>query len=147
MTMKKVQQGFTLIELMIVVAIIGILAAIAIPQYQDYVTRAKWAENNTLIAPVKLAIGECLQSNNSTLTSCDTLTELTSATGYSALPSASNNLTSVAITANSAAIVVTGTAAVGSCVVTWTPNVTDRNKVTWSGATSGSNCTKAKTGV
>ena len=146
--MKKMQQGFTLIELMIVVAIIGILAAIAIPQYQDYVTRAKWAENNTVIAPLKLAIGECLQNNDSVAASCDTLAELTSATGYAALPTASGNLASVTLlTSPAAAIQVTGTSAVGSCVVTWTPNTADRNKITWTGATSGTNCTKAKTGV
>ena len=56
--MKKVQQGFTLIELMIVVAIIGILAAIAIPAYQDYTIRAQVSEGMTLAAAAKAAVSE-----------------------------------------------------------------------------------------
>ncbi|MBV1874488.1 MAG: pilin [Gammaproteobacteria bacterium] len=56
--MKKIQQGFTLIELMIVVAIIGILAAVAIPAYQDYLGRAQAAEGPSLLGGLKAPLAE-----------------------------------------------------------------------------------------
>jgi type IV pilus assembly protein PilA len=62
--LKKVQQGFTLIELMIVVAIIGILAAIAIPAYQDYTIRAKVTEGIGLADAAKTAVAEAYQSGD-----------------------------------------------------------------------------------
>ena len=72
--MKKVQQGFTLIELMIVVAIIGILAAVALPAYQDYTIRARFAEPLGFIAQLKTSVSECLLSTNS-VSLCNTSTE------------------------------------------------------------------------
>jgi type IV pilus assembly protein PilA len=65
--MRKVQQGFTLIELMIVVAIIGILAAIAIPAYQSYVARAQVSEAFTLLDGAKTVVAEaCNQTGSCT---------------------------------------------------------------------------------
>jgi len=62
--MKKVQQGFTLIELMIVVAIIGILAAVAIPAYQDYTAKAQASEAFILIDGVKTMVAEQMSQDN-----------------------------------------------------------------------------------
>ena len=61
--MKRIQQGFTLIELMIVVAIIGILAAIALPAYQDYTIRARVSEGIAAAAGCKAAVSEYTASN------------------------------------------------------------------------------------
>lgn len=61
--MKK-NKGFTIIELMIAIAIVGVLAAIAIPAYNNYLNRSKASESFTMAAPYKIAIAECLQNGN-----------------------------------------------------------------------------------
>jgi len=70
--MKRVQQGFTLIELMIVVAIIGILAAVAIPQYQNYVIKSRIANVMSSVDSLKTAVAVCIQENGGIATNCTT---------------------------------------------------------------------------
>jgi len=75
--MKSVQKGFTLIELMIVVAIIGILAAIAIPAYQNYTIRAQVSEGSSLIGGMETAFDECYANKGTAVAgSCSTNTDL-----------------------------------------------------------------------
>ena len=98
---RNVQKGFTLIELMIVVAIIGILAAVALPAYQDYTVRAKVTEGLTMAAAAKLAVAE------------NAANAAPYASGWTA-PTGTVNVTSVAIDAVKGEITITYTAAVES---------------------------------
>jgi type IV pilus assembly protein PilA len=124
---KNAQRGFTLIELMIVVAIIGILAAIAIPQYQNYVTRSKLAKVTAGFGPVKLALADYAQNNSGVLTGI-TAGDWTGAInsgglGLGASPSTSTEVTAWTLNAGGE---IVATLAAGICpeaapTVTWVP--------------------------
>jgi type IV pilus assembly protein PilA len=145
--MKKVQQGFTLIELMIVVAIIGILAAIAIPQYQDYVTRARWADNISGVASLKTAIGECLQNRSGAMADCDSIADLnTNGFWRDTVDPVALGAGTATVTASTGAITITGGATAGSCTVALTPTQGTAN-VTWAPTVSGTNCGRSRTGL
>jgi type IV pilus assembly protein PilA len=118
---KKAQAGFTLIELMIVVAIIGILAAVAIPAYTDYTQRAQVAEAFTMVDGMKTSVAEFAQSNG-------TFPSDTDITGGVGAPAA-GKYSDAATTAATGVIIVTmkpvGTAGadVAGKKVTFTPPV------------------------
>ena len=127
--MKRVQQGFTLIELMIVVAIVGILAAIALPAYQDYIVRSKMSEAEAAIAACKTSVAEYTATRttlpaNLTQAGCQT----TSSKYMSTL-----NVTTGVITATSA-----NTGASPECNLTLTPFAGSLPEIpTWTGTSSG----------
>ncbi len=134
-TIQKIQQGFTLIELMIVVAIIGILASIAVPSYQNYIKKANYTAIVLAASVPKTAVEVCLQSNSGTLASCDS--------GANGIP----------VDVTGSATDAVKTIATADSVITVTPNALNgiaesdtykltptyaSGRVTW--ATTGSGC-------
>jgi type IV pilus assembly protein PilA len=122
------QKGFTLIELMIVVAIIGILAAIAIPAYQDYTIRARVTEGLELASSAKLAVAETMMTGNANGTGAAAITAQAD-TGY-VTPAATTNVASIAVAAGGA-ITITYTAAAGGGTIILAPTYSAANGVTW----------------
>lgn len=126
------QQGFTLIELMIVIAIIGILAAIALPAYQDYTVRAKLSEGPVMMGAGKLLIEEYSMTNGALPTTAEAASN-----GFTSM--SGNNVTGLtwsgtALTANFNDVDGNGTA--DATVLTATRNATT-GVVTWAGSCTG----------
>lgn len=151
---SKRQSGFTLIELMVVVAIVGVLAAVAIPAYQNNTQRARWATNLSGAAALQTAAARCLVEQGAAIDACDTLTDLGITAGLDdsgalLLP---NGVATVSASSDAASlhIIINGAANAGSCTVVMAVTPTPGSPLlqwTVSRDTTQPKCTSDNTGV
>lgn len=139
---KSVQQGFTLIELMIVVAIIGILAAVALPQYQNYVSKSQASRVMQEAAALKSVVETCILEGKTTVgvaPACDPgatgSSILTGATQGAAVLPANTGVPQVTITAGTGAATIIATFGNGAAV---SLTAAGSNTLTWTRDASGS---------
>lgn len=138
MKCKQGQQGFTLIELMIVVAIIGILAAVAIPAYQDYTKRSRFQDIVSSAFAVETAIAMCLNEHAGDATECDTPGKV----GIVTLSDSKEAAVPLAIEATTAAVTATAGVAAGGFTYINTPSLAPGGTlITW---TQTGTCKAAK---
>jgi type IV pilus assembly protein PilA len=138
MMKKQAQAGFTLIELMIVVAIIGILAAVAIPAYSDYTAKAKIANALSSVDSLKTAVAVCAQEAGGVLTTCNTAGALSGATFTTTKEVASATVTGDGVIA---ATLATGLGSgIDGLIITFTPALTaGGTAMTWNNTTTVTN--------
>tara|TARA_R100000935_G_scaffold14774_1_gene29465 strand:- start:1784 stop:2242 length:459 start_codon:yes stop_codon:yes gene_type:complete len=132
--MNTAQKGFTLIELMIVVAIIGILAAIAIPQYQNYIAKSQVSRAMGETSSVKTAVETCLNEGKDAQGKCDlgiTTSNIQATTVAGAAPSATDGTNGAALTETTAIVATFGTGAAK------TLQQTSKNTLTWTRDATG----------
>ena len=130
--MHTAQNGFTLIELMIVVVIIGVLAAVALPAYQDYTIKAKIGNAMTAVDSLKTAVGLCGQENGGTVASCTT--------GSNGIPAFNPTKEVASATVTAGVIVLTLASGIKATdidgqTISWTPTV-GATSTTWNASTS-----------